>query len=297
MTVLAGLTVAATFFLPLTNSRIPVPRQTSPTGFTTTTLGPTILDVPLLMWTDLISQLRSVPLSWWRGQAFTLVIHILALGLPYFWGLMMGLYSLAQLAGRPRARRLIWSVGFGVSLTASALGLLLLADATLVAVSAAKQRGAGLGSILADLLMVSILGGLVAGVQVYALLALRHGPWKYLYHGFVAALAPVIVVVLIAVLAGPEAMGLGVNGVTAMMVGLCLLLAGRVGEARAVSRASWFGTLVGLCFLRLERWAIPAGHCTTCGYNLTGNTSGVCPECGSGVPGQALAVAATNATE
>ena len=23
------------------------------------------------------------------------------------------------------------------------------------------------------------------------------------------------------------------------------------------------------------------GHCPTCGYNLTGNTSGVCPECGS----------------
>jgi hypothetical protein len=25
---------------------------------------------------------------------------------------------------------------------------------------------------------------------------------------------------------------------------------------------------------------IPAGHCQKCGYNLTGNTSGVCPECG-----------------
>jgi hypothetical protein len=25
---------------------------------------------------------------------------------------------------------------------------------------------------------------------------------------------------------------------------------------------------------------IPAGHCQQCGYNLTGNTSGVCPECG-----------------
>lgn len=24
----------------------------------------------------------------------------------------------------------------------------------------------------------------------------------------------------------------------------------------------------------------PRGHCRTCGYNLTGNTSGVCPECG-----------------
>ena len=27
----------------------------------------------------------------------------------------------------------------------------------------------------------------------------------------------------------------------------------------------------------------PKGHCQGCGYNLTGNVSGVCPECGEGV--------------
>jgi hypothetical protein len=26
------------------------------------------------------------------------------------------------------------------------------------------------------------------------------------------------------------------------------------------------------------------GHCRNCGYNLTGNTSGVCPECGTTLP-------------
>jgi len=26
---------------------------------------------------------------------------------------------------------------------------------------------------------------------------------------------------------------------------------------------------------------IPTGHCQKCGYNLTGNVSGVCPECGT----------------
>lgn len=31
----------------------------------------------------------------------------------------------------------------------------------------------------------------------------------------------------------------------------------------------------------LDRRRIPAGHCKNCGYNLTGNMSGVCPECGS----------------
>jgi hypothetical protein len=29
--------------------------------------------------------------------------------------------------------------------------------------------------------------------------------------------------------------------------------------------------------------SIPAGNCTACGYNLTGNTSGVCPECGTAI--------------
>ena len=34
-----------------------------------------------------------------------------------------------------------------------------------------------------------------------------------------------------------------------------------------------------LLYLRGRR-RIPPGHCTACGYNLTGNVSGVCPECG-----------------
>ncbi len=29
---------------------------------------------------------------------------------------------------------------------------------------------------------------------------------------------------------------------------------------------------------------IPPGHCQRCGYDLTGNVSGVCPECGLPVP-------------
>ena len=31
----------------------------------------------------------------------------------------------------------------------------------------------------------------------------------------------------------------------------------------------------------LDRRRIPPGHCQECGYNLTGNVSGVCPECGA----------------
>ena len=34
----------------------------------------------------------------------------------------------------------------------------------------------------------------------------------------------------------------------------------------------------------VRRWRRPPeGHCQTCGYNLTGNVSGVCPECGETV--------------
>lgn len=33
-------------------------------------------------------------------------------------------------------------------------------------------------------------------------------------------------------------------------------------------------------FIR-DRRRIPPGHCTNCGYDLTGNVSGVCPECGN----------------
>ena len=28
----------------------------------------------------------------------------------------------------------------------------------------------------------------------------------------------------------------------------------------------------------------PPGHCQVCGYNLTGNVSGICPECGTLIP-------------
>jgi hypothetical protein len=34
-----------------------------------------------------------------------------------------------------------------------------------------------------------------------------------------------------------------------------------------------------------DRRRIPPGHCQICGYNLTGNVSGRCPECGSAVGG------------
>ncbi len=43
--------------------------------------------------------------------------------------------------------------------------------------------------------------------------------------------------------------------------------------------------LVGILFVLYHRWTkpIPVGCCQSCSYNLTGNTSGICPECGTAI--------------
>lgn len=45
-----------------------------------------------------------------------------------------------------------------------------------------------------------------------------------------------------------------------------------------------FGALAIALFVWSRR--NPQGHCRKCGYNLTGNTSGACPECGAACPHQ-----------
>lgn len=41
--------------------------------------------------------------------------------------------------------------------------------------------------------------------------------------------------------------------------------------------------LLGTLCVRRRGQGYPAGHCRSCGYNLTGNVSGRCPECGCAV--------------
>jgi len=38
----------------------------------------------------------------------------------------------------------------------------------------------------------------------------------------------------------------------------------------------------------MARKRTPPGHCLGCGYNLTGNVSGVCPECGTPIPAETM---------
>ncbi len=47
----------------------------------------------------------------------------------------------------------------------------------------------------------------------------------------------------------------------------------------AVVLSAWAGVAVSRC-TDIERRRRERGACVKCGYNLTGNVSGVCPECG-----------------
>jgi hypothetical protein len=50
---------------------------------------------------------------------------------------------------------------------------------------------------------------------------------------------------------------------------------------RLLAAASAIGVAVLTLLARRLRRRAEAGHCPACGYDLTGNVSGVCPECGT----------------
>ena len=84
-------------------------------------------------------------------------------------------------------------------------------------------------------------------------------------------------------------------GKSLAVLALVLLTAGACYVAAPVFRATWPLTLVtlavglsfaGVIFARAAKRELPAyrrklGMCAACGYDLTGNVSGVCPECGN----------------
>jgi hypothetical protein len=55
-------------------------------------------------------------------------------------------------------------------------------------------------------------------------------------------------------------------------------------DLKCVQMPLWIPLLLVIAataWLWLRLRSTPAGHCRTCGYDLTGNVSGRCPECGS----------------
>jgi hypothetical protein len=47
----------------------------------------------------------------------------------------------------------------------------------------------------------------------------------------------------------------------------------------------WIWGVLCLAIVSAPRYS--PGHCQSCDYNLTGNVSGICPECGTPIPDQA----------
>lgn len=277
LTVIAGLALAATFFMPFTGSKSNLGRATGPNTIQPTHGEESFVDAPYVQWGQLVNRLTTTPVAWWWAYHL-LVISLLPLTcFPQFWGLAMAIYSLAQLMGSRRTRAITSRIGLIGSTT---LGVLL---AVLLVVGLAKEVGASPSPLPAGAVFyLSVFGVMIV---LFILLPLLHGilaarrrDWAYLYHGFTAAFLLVMPLSCIYYLAYKN--DLGVNGVTILLITGCPLLLARIGEARAVSRLSWFRTIVGLFFLRLHRYALPPGHCPACGYNLHALTEPRCPECG-----------------
>jgi predicted RNA-binding Zn-ribbon protein involved in translation (DUF1610 family) len=73
-------------------------------------------------------------------------------------------------------------------------------------------------------------------------------------------------------------------------------------EARCLHIPHWIllfvvATPTTVLFWRDRHRRIPPGHCQTCGYDLTGNVSGVCPECGKPIPNDLRKKLANNQPE
>ena len=115
-----------------------------------------------------------------------------------------------------------------------------------------------------DILIGHMVGSYIA-VAVPALLMILTGHGDRSGLVLVIALAPfVLPFILIAAISRPHEF-IGPIG------GLVLVLLYMPGFTFVLMRGS-------RARQRRERWA--AGRCIRCGYSLTGNTSGVCPECG-----------------
>ena len=237
------------------------------------------VDAPYLIWRQLIERLTTTQIAWWSAYLVLVVVALLVAFFPQFWGLAMVVYSSLQLLGSQRARAIASQIFATASIV---LGCIVAVSLIVMFVLMIKDAPRGSVPTVVLCLYLTVYGLTIVLFfiipVVHGFLAFRRRGWTYLYHGFAAAFLLVIPLSLIMSLTMRDRLGL--NGATTMVFASCLLLLARIGEARAVSRLSWFWTVVGLFFLRLHRWALFPGYCPVCGYNLHALTEPRCPECG-----------------
>jgi rubrerythrin len=84
--------------------------------------------------------------------------------------------------------------------------------------------------------------------------------------------------------------GTGSFAIVFLVVCLPLSIVDGLPEIAIAAISAMFSSVVAVHVVRQRRrerstMRMPANRCDKCGYDLTGNTSGVCPECGSAVKG------------
>jgi hypothetical protein len=74
-----------------------------------------------------------------------------------------------------------------------------------------------------------------------------------------------------------------------LWLGVLTVVGGSVSNVWPIALVVWtllelpVAFVVGIPFLIFRNDPTPHGRCRKCGYNLTGNMSGICPECGTRV--------------
>ena len=272
VTVLAGLVLVVTFFLPITGR---------PVSFTQSS---SLSDSPFMYFCEFLKYDAS---SGGGGPWMILVIFaqlLIFVWIPHVWGVCMAVFSYAQLRHKHRLRTAAHISGFVFGAILEAIWLGLVGFYTF-----SSLRGSSLSNTSVFFVIALIVfWAVILAPMVYALFAIRRRPCTYLYHGLVIAVVMLLSVVLQSLFLqwflGPQ------PGPILSAMAVVVMLIARVGEARALTQQSWLKTLWQLLSLRLHKGLPAPGQCPACGYNLFGLTEQRCPECGRPFTFEELAV-------
>ncbi|HRY71506.1 MAG TPA: hypothetical protein P5304_26140 [Phycisphaerae bacterium] len=255
MTIVAGLALVITFFLPIS--------------------GLEWSYTPAQFWLRNHRDILALPSTWSLDPELLGMIWMA--GMPHFWGLMMAGYDLSVVLGVRMPAKLAHFAGAGAGIACAIISTCWLACLVVPFISGQIQSSGWASVVEGDtpLMLVFLLLG--AWGSVYGLLVLRQGKTIYLYHGFAGALA--LSCLLGICLFYLEVEGTEWTGLTLSFAACSILLVARIGDARAMTKSAWPRTILGLLLLRPLRLCRP-GLCPQCRYDLRGLPEARCPECG-----------------